>query len=61
MKGIIGYYPLMCFHNGGSVRDSIPAGKVTLGQVLAVVPFGVCVNKCVVLSIAALFRIDIRA
>ncbi|MFQ5595289.1 MAG: bifunctional metallophosphatase/5'-nucleotidase [Anaerolineae bacterium] len=30
----------ICIQNGGGIRDSIPSGDVTMGQVLAVLPFG---------------------
>ena len=30
----------ICFQNGGGIRASIPAGDVTMGQVLEVLPFG---------------------
>jgi len=35
-------------HNGGGIRASIPAGEVTMGQVLEVLPFG---NQITVLTI----------
>ena len=32
--------PVVCIENAGGVRTDIPAGNVTLGQVVTVLPFG---------------------
>ena len=32
--------PVVCMENAGGIRTDIPAGNVTLGQVVTVLPFG---------------------
>jgi 5'-nucleotidase len=37
--------PVVCILNGGGIRNSIPAGAITVGQVLQVQPFGNTVGQ----------------